>query len=122
MKGEEQRFVVQLHKASRIHWDFRLEMDGVLKSWAIPKEPPTQKGVKRLTIQTEDHELSYIDFQGIIPEGQYGAGTVETWDRGTFTLEERSPKEIRFNLKGQKLKGEYILVRFRDNWLLFRRS
>lgn len=113
--------MVQLHRASRIHWDFRLEMDGVLKSWAIPKEPSTLKGVKRLAIQTEDHELSYIDFQGIIPEGQYGAGAVETWDRGTYTLEERSPKEIRFNLKGQKLKGGYILVRFRDNWLLFRR-
>ncbi len=122
MKNDETRFVIQFHKASRDHWDFRLEMDGVLKSWAIPKEPPKQRGVKRLAIQTEDHEQSYMDFQGVIPEGEYGAGSVETWDKGTYILEERTPMEIRFTLRGQRLKGEYILVRFRDNWLFFKRS
>jgi len=74
-----------------------------LKSWAVPKEPPSTPGVKRLAIQVEDHDLSYIDFEGIIPEGEYGAGSVEIWDRGTYILESRSENEIKFTLKGKRL-------------------
>jgi len=116
------RFVIQFHRATRDHWDLRLEIDGVLKSWAVPKEPPSTPGVKRLVIQVEDHDLSYIDFEGSIPEGEYGAGTVEIWDRGTYILESRSENEIKFTLRGKRLSGGYVLLRLRDrNWLLFKR-
>ncbi len=117
------RFVIQKHQATRLHYDFRLEMDGVLKSWAVPKEPPTKSGVKRLAVQVEDHDLDYIDFEGTIPEGMYGAGTVEIWDKGTYTLRTRKEKKIEFTLHGSKLKGDYVLIRFRDkNWLFFRKK
>ncbi len=117
------RFVIQKHQATRLHYDFRLEMDGVLKSWAVPKEPPTKSGVKRLAVQVEDHDLDYIDFEGTIPEGMYGAGTVEIWDKGTYTLKTRREKKIEFTLHGSKLKGDYVLIRFRDkNWLFFRKK
>lgn len=116
------RFVIQFHRASRDHWDLRLEMNGVLKSWAVPKEPPSAPGVKRLAIQVEDHDLSYIEFEGVIPEGEYGAGSVEIWDKGTYTLESRSEGEIKFILKGRRLSGSYVLLKLRDrNWLLFKR-
>lgn len=116
------RFVIQKHDATRLHYDFRLEMDGVLKSWAIPKEPPTQPGVKRLAVQVEDHEMTYIDFEGIIPEGAYGAGKVEVWDKGTYTLKHRSADKIMFTLQGQRLSGDYTLLMFKkdQNWLFFR--
>jgi len=117
------RFIVQEHHATRLHWDFRLEMDGVLKSWAIPKEPPTRPGVRRLAVQVEDHPLDYIDFEGVIPEGEYGAGTVHIWDHGTYTLESRKLEKIVFGLKGEKMKGRYVLLHFTDkpeNWLLFK--
>jgi DNA ligase D-like protein (predicted 3'-phosphoesterase) len=116
------RFVIQKHEATRLHYDFRLELDGVLKSWAIPKEPPSQPGVKRLAVQVEDHQLSYVDFEGIIPEGEYGAGRVEVWDKGTFTLKHRSPNKIVFTLRGSKLSGDYTLLRFKqdENWLFFK--
>jgi DNA ligase D-like protein (predicted 3'-phosphoesterase) len=117
------RFIVQKHDASRLHWDFRLEMDGVLKSWAVPKEPPTRSGLRRLAVAVEDHDLNYIDFEGVIPEGEYGAGSVEIWDRGTFDLESRKPDKLVFELRGERMKGRYTLVHFTDkaeNWLLFK--
>ena len=116
-------FVIQKHDASHLHYDLRLEIDGVLKSWAIPKTPPEKEGEKRLAVQTEDHPLEYADFEGTIPEGQYGAGTVETWDKGHFLSEKISDKEILFELKGKKMKGKFALVRFKDkNWLFFKRK
>ena len=117
------RFVVQKHKATHLHYDFRLEMDNVLKSWAVPKEPPTMPGVRRLAVQVEDHALDYIDFEGTIPEGQYGAGTVEIWDKGTYTLKNRTDKIIEFTLQGSRLKGNYALINFKENnWLLIRKK
>jgi bifunctional non-homologous end joining protein LigD len=116
------RFVIHKHAATHLHYDFRLEMDNVLKSWAIPKEPPIQPGIKRLAVQVEDHQLSYIDFKGTIPEGEYGAGSVEIWDKGTYTLKSRKDNMIVFTLNGNKLKGDYTLLRFKQdkNWLFFK--
>jgi DNA ligase D-like protein (predicted 3'-phosphoesterase) len=101
-------------------------MEGVLKSWAIPKEPPLQRGVKRLAIQVEDHPLSYKDFEGTIPEGMYGAGEVEIWDSGKYELVEKDEKKLVFKLHGKKLQGSYCLVKFRtregkEAWLFFKR-
>ncbi len=125
MKSREHIFVVQKHHASHLHYDLRLEMDGVLKSWAVPKEPPTKSGVRRLAVQVEDHPLSYADFEGYIPEGFYGAGKVECWDKGTYVLIERSETKIIFDLRGNKLKGKYALIKLKPgkdprNWLLFK--
>ncbi len=117
------RFVVQEHHASRLHWDFRLEMDGVLKSWAVPKTPPTKPGVRRLAVAVEDHDLDYIDFEGAIPEGEYGAGSVEIWDKGTYEIESRRPEKLVFELHGERMSGRYTMVHFTDkdeNWLLFK--
>lgn len=120
------KFVIQEHKATHLHWDFRLEFDRVLKSWAIPKQPPLKEGIKRLTVQVEDHSLGYINFEGEIPKGMYGAGTVKIWDKGTFKLIDRTANKIEFELKGKKLKGIYELVRFSKsgpkNWLLFKKK
>jgi bifunctional non-homologous end joining protein LigD len=125
-QGEEQtrRFVVQEHHATHLHWDFRLELDGVLKSWAVPKEPPLKPNVRRLAVEVEDHPLSYIDFEGIIAEGQYGAGTVKIWDKGTYAMEDRKPEKMVFNLNGKKMRGGYVLLRFKEEgqWLLFKRK
>ena len=120
-------FVVQRHDARNLHYDFRLEMDGVLKSWAVPKQPPKETGIKRLAIQTEDHPLSYADFEGEIPEGEYGAGKVEIWDKGTFELQKCEEKEIVVTLHGKELKGNYILIRTKygkgeKGWLFFKRT
>jgi len=123
-KAENKRiYVIQKHKATRLHYDLRLEMNGVLKSWAVPKEPPTTPNVKRLAVQVEDHPLEYASFEGTIPEGYYGAGTVEIWDRGTYTLRERTDNKIIFDLNGEKLKGTYCLIRFKGdkNWLFFKK-
>ena len=118
-----QRFVVQEHDASHLHWDLRLEMDGVLKSWAVPKGPPEQPGVRRLAIQTEDHPVSYIDFEGEIEEGRYGAGMVKIWDTGAFDIEERDPKKLVFVLHGQRLQGGYALIHTgEDQWILLKRK
>lgn len=117
------RFVVQEHHASHLHWDFRLEMDGVLKSWALPKGMPVKKGEKRLAVQTEDHPLDYIDFEGVIPEGEYGAGRVTIWDRGTYRLKNRTDDKIEFFLDGKKSTGRFVLIRFKGqdkNWLLIK--
>ena len=110
------RFVVHQHKATHLHWDFRLDIDGVLKSWAIPKEPSKEEGKKRLAVQVEDHPRSYIGFQGEIPEGQYGAGSVRIWDKGTYKLLTRTPEKIVVELNGKKLKGRYALLKFKSNY------
>lgn len=115
------RFVVQRHQATRLHYDFRLELDGVLKSWAVPKGPPTEPGIRRLAVAVEDHPVDYINFEGTIPEGEYGAGTVEIWDKGTFELKERTDRAISLFLHGKKLQGDYRLVNFKEkNWLIFK--
>jgi len=117
------RFVVQKHQASRLHYDFRLEMGGVLRSWAVPKGLPLDPGVRRLAVQVEDHPVSYIDFAGSIPEGEYGAGTVEIWDRGTFTLDKQEPDVLEITLNGETLSGEYVLVHTDgNNWLVMKRK
>ena len=120
---EKGRYVIQEHHARKLHWDFRLEMDDVLKSWALPKTPIVRKGEKRLAIQTEDHDLSYIDFEGEIPEGLYGAGKVTIWDTGIYELESRKPEKLVFILKGDKMKGRYTLLKWKrrgeKNWLFF---
>lgn len=119
-------FVVHEHDASRLHYDLRLSIGGVLRSWAVPKEPPEKEGVKRLAIQTEDHPIEYADFEGIIPEGMYGAGTVKIWDKGEFILENEKDNELLFELKGRKLNGRYALIKTRfkgkDSWLFFKRK
>lgn len=117
------RFVVQEHHARNLHWDFRLEKEGVLKSWAVPKGVPEKPSIKRLAIQVDDHELDYIDFEGEIPEGQYGAGKVKVWDSGTYELESESKKAISFILKGKRLKGRYSLVHLKQKqWLIIKLS
>ncbi len=114
------QFVVQKHAATRLHYDFRLEMEGVLKSWAIPKGPSMNPKDKRLAIQVEDHPYSYKDFEGVIPEG-YGAGAVIIWDKGSYTLDEKKKNSLYITLKGKKLKGGFALVKFRkDHWLLIK--
>lgn len=124
VKGEGQRrFVVQKHQSTHLHYDFRLEIDGVLRSWAIPKGPPLEPAVRRLAIQVEDHPIDYIDFTGIIPKGEYGAGSVEIWDKGEFNLEKESANILEFSLRGKKLSGRYALIHTDDkNWLLIRRK
>ena len=109
--GKKLIFVVHNHFASHHHYDLRLEMSGVLKSWAVPKEPPKAKNEKRLAIQVEDHPIEYAKFKGIIPEGNYGAGKVEIWDNGTYLLKSKSPSKIEFELNGKKLKGNYVLIK-----------
>ncbi len=121
-------FIVQKHYASHLHYDFRLSIGGVLKSWVVPKGMPRAFGIKRLAIQTEDHPLSYAYFEGTIPEGEYGAGKVKIWDRGEFyNLKNTSLKsslkqgKVEVFLKGEKMKGAYALIRFQDkNWLVFK--
>jgi DNA ligase D-like protein (predicted 3'-phosphoesterase) len=119
-------YAIQKHQASHLHYDLRLEEGDVLKSWAIPKEPPEDEGVKRLAVQTEDHPLGYEDFEGIIPEGEYGAGTVETWDKGNYDPIETEPSKRVFQIFGKKLNGRYCLIKLKasipedKNWLFFK--
>lgn len=115
------RFVVHRHAASRLHWDLRLEMEGVARSWAVPKEPPEAKGVRRLAIMQPDHAVEYMGFEGVIPEGEYGAGEVEIWDGGRYALEERGKGKLVVRLEGQKLRGRYLLVNTAGKqWLFFK--
>ena len=131
------RFVVQRHDASRLHYDFRLELGGVLKSWAVPKGPSMNPADKRLAVMVEDHPVSYIHFEGKIPKGNYGAGTVEVWDKGAFfpvnenlekiteqqALKALDKGELKIFVKGDKLEGGFVLVRLKtgdNNWLLIK--
>src|SRR6202011_3780446 len=147
-KKTEHRFVVQKHEATRLHYDFRLELDGVLKSWAVPKGPSLDPGDKRLAMEVEDHPVSYHDFEGIIPEGNYGAGSVMVWDVGTWqplsalpvngkyvagTDEEArqmlAKGDLKFRLEGKRLKGDFALIKMRgrrpgskgNEWLLIKK-
>ena len=121
-------FVVQKHRATRLHYDFRLEVDGVLKSWAVPKGPSLDPTVKRLAMQVEDHPVDYAKFEGVIPEGEYGGGTVMVWDLGTYKPENADDVatslrkgELKFSLNGKKLSGSWTLVRTQDRqWLLIK--
>lgn len=128
---KESRFVVQEHHASHLHWDFRLEMLGTLKSWAIPKGPSLDSSVKRLAVEVEDHSVSYLTFVGEISEGHYGAGQVHRWDIGTFELTQGTPLDsmrkgsLRFRLQGERLRGEWRLFKMKGRaekgkplWLL----
>ena len=122
----EKIYVIQKHNASHLHYDLRLEFDGVLKSWAVPKLPPTIKGIKRLAVAVADHEKSYAKFSGKIPEGVYGAGKVEIWDSGTYNLIEKDKNKIVVDIHGKKLSGEYILLKTKlggkeENWLFFKK-
>jgi bifunctional non-homologous end joining protein LigD len=132
-KPGQSRFVVQKHRATRLHYDFRLEMDGVLKSWAVPKGPSLDPADKRLAMQVEDHPVSYFDFEGTIPEGNYGAGTVMVWDVGTWEPEGNAREmmakgDFKFRLDGQKLKGSFALIHIKSRkpgskgteWLLIK--
>jgi len=116
-------FVVQKHFAKTLHYDFRLEKDGVLKSWAVPKGLPIKPGIKRLAIETEDHSLDYAQFEGKIPEGQYGAGKVEVWDNGEYEVEEWLDDRIVFKLNGKQASGRYCMIPFKKagkkTWILF---
>ncbi|WP_330341805.1 DNA polymerase ligase N-terminal domain-containing protein [Streptomyces sp. NBC_00557] len=139
--GGEPRFVVQIHDASRMHFDFRLQVDDVLKSWSVPKGPSTDPGDKRMAVPTEDHPLEYEEFEGVIPKGEYGGGTVIVWDHGTYEplshdrrgrpvdfAESLERGHATFRLHGSKLRGEYALTRFRggegeeEAWLLVRKG
>ncbi len=135
-KGTGNCFIVQKHDATRLHWDFRLEIDGVLKSWAVTRGPSIDPGEKRLSVRTEDHPMSYADFEGVIPKGEYGGGTVMLWDKGLWApIAGKSAKDLdkghlHFTLEGERMKGEWLLIRLkprgpnskkgetRENWLL----
>lgn len=134
ISSNKPQFVVQKHDASRLHYDFRLEVNGFLKSWAVPKGPSMDPSQKRLAVPTEDHPIDYIDFEGIIPKGNYGAGTVIVWDNGTYqNLKEDIPMDnaieeghVDIQLDGKKLKGGYALIQTgkgnRKFWLLFKKK
>lgn len=131
-------FVIQKHAARNLHFDLRLELDGVMKSWAVPKGPSVDPSVKRLAMQVEDHPVEYNTFEGIIPEGEYGGGTVMLWDQGTYTYWEKDPDpaerlregyakgDFKFELRGKRLRGTWVLVRLRrgspekPQWLLIK--
>lgn len=134
MPGKGKRFVVHEHRSRRLHYDFRLEIAGVLRSWAVPKGPSMDPADKRLAVMVEDHPLEYIDFEGIIPDGHYGAGPVVVWDTGTFEPLDTDDAEISlssgklsFELKGKKLKGAFALALMKGrgtgrDWLLMKKK
>src|SRR3954468_24288813 len=131
-RGDALTFVIQKHAASRLHYDFRLELDGTLKSWAVPKGPSYDPRIRRMAVHVEDHPLSYASFEGVIPKGQYGAGTVIVWDRGTWVPVGDPQKgyregKLKFELHGEKLRGRWTLVRINNRkderqepWLLIK--
>ena len=126
-KTSELLYVIQRHQASRLHYDLRLQEGSVLKSWAVPKTPPEKAGERRLAVEVEDHPLDYGGFEGTIPKGEYGAGTVKIWDRGTYELLEAGPSKRLVSIHGRRLKGTYVLVKLRPregekdkNWLFFK--
>jgi len=124
---EDKIYTIQKHDASTLHYDLRLEKDGVLKSWAVPKGPSEDPSDKRLAIETEDHDLDYADFEGEIEEGEYGAGEVELWDEGTYEEVKWKENEIIVDIHGDKLDDKYVLIRFKPeeepkNWLLFKKK
>jgi bifunctional non-homologous end joining protein LigD len=134
-RAQQHRFVVQKHRASHLHYDFRLEMEGVLKSWAVPKGPSLNPADKRLAMQVEDHPVSYFDFEGVIPPGNYGAGTVMVWDVGKWEPlgdagQMLTKGDLKFRLHGQKLNGEFVLAHMRSRrpgskgteWLLIKKK
>jgi bifunctional non-homologous end joining protein LigD len=135
--GNVQRFVIQCHAATRLHYDLRLELGGVYKSWAVTKTPSLDPAVKRLAVEVEDHPIEYGTFEGTIPEGQYGGGTVQLWDNGHWAPQDATPEEdlnkghLKFVMLGERMKGKWALVRMRDdkakfgkkvrhNWLLIK--
>lgn len=116
-------YVIQEHNATRLHWDLRFEMDQTLKSWALPKEPPQKIGERRLAVSVDDHPIRYALFEGEIPKGNYGAGKVRTWDKGTFEILENDKKKLVVNIHGSRLQGKYCLIHFEPegkNWLFFK--
>ncbi len=119
------KYVIHKHDASNLHYDLRLEFEGVLWSWAVPKKPPEKEGVKRLAIRVENHSLEYGDFEGEIEEG-YGEGTVEIWDRGSFEPVDVKKKKLVININGEKLSGKYVLLKTDysgdDKWLFFKKK
>jgi bifunctional non-homologous end joining protein LigD len=133
-QGKALRFVIQKHDASHLHYDFRLELDGVMKSWAVPKGPSYDPSVRRLAMEVEDHPISYNTFEGTIPQGEYGGGTVMLWDRGTYEAEDGGGAEslrrgyekgdLKITMHGERLKGSWVLVRMdrpgRPQWLLIK--
>jgi bifunctional non-homologous end joining protein LigD len=136
-RSGKRRFVVQRHDATRLHYDFRLELGGVYKSWAVTKTPSLDPAVKRLAVEVEDHPLEYGKFEGTIPKGQYGGGTVQLWDRGTWAPQGDDPKReladghLKITLDGERMRGNWALIRMRDdverrgrkvrhNWLLIK--
>jgi DNA ligase D-like protein (predicted 3'-phosphoesterase) len=125
-KEEGRVYVIQKHRASHLHYDLRLEERGVLKSWASPKLPPQKEGVRRLAVETEDHPLGYEKFEGVIPEGEYGAGKVDLWDRGTYRPHETGPGKRIVDIHGRKLRGRFALIKLKakdrddKSWLFFK--
>lgn len=136
-RGGKHRFVIQRHAATRLHYDLRLELDGVYKSWAVTKTPSLDPAVKRLAVEVEDHPIEYGTFEGTIPKGQYGGGTVQLWDRGTWAPQEGDPQgelakgHLKFVMDGERMQGKWALIRMRDdekkpgrklrhNWLLIK--
>jgi bifunctional non-homologous end joining protein LigD len=133
-RGRTLRFVIQKHAASHLHFDFRLELDGVMKSWAVPRGPSYDPAVRRLAMEVEDHPISYNTFEGTIPEGEYGGGTVMLWDRGTYEAEDGGGRaslrrgladgDLRITMYGERMRGGWVLVRMkrpgRPQWLLIK--